>query len=199
MRRIRVVRRLLLLLFCAALAYLAVTTTLVTATMARDDRPEADAIVVLGAAQYNGRPSPVYQARLDHALDLYRSGLAPLMVFTGGRGVPGEQFTEGGAGRRWALEHGVPADQILVEESSRNTFENLRGVSNLLAPRKLHRIILVSDPFHMYRATRQAAAVGLDAAPSPTRSSPINGNPLKVALAVLREDLAVGGWFLGER
>jgi uncharacterized SAM-binding protein YcdF (DUF218 family) len=196
LRRIAAMRRLLFVLMLAVLGYFAVTTALVTATMAKDERPDADAIVVLGAAQYNGRPSPVYQARLDHALDLYRSGMAETIVFTGGRGVPGERFTEGATGREWAIDHGIPADRILVEESSRSTYQNLRGVTRLLAPREMRTIVLVSDPFHMYRAVEQAADVGLTAHPSPTRSSPINGNPLKVALAVLREDIAVGGYFL---
>jgi uncharacterized SAM-binding protein YcdF (DUF218 family) len=189
-------RRLLLLLAFVVLAYFAVTTALVTASMGRDERPRADAIVVLGAAQYNGQPSPIYQARLDHALELYRSGVAPLLVFTGGRGVAGERFSEGGVGRRWAISRGVPAGRILVEESSRNTYENLRGVRRLLAPRGQDTIVLVSDPFHMFRAVEQARDVGLAAHPSPTRSSPISGSPLRVAQAVLREDLAVGGYFL---
>jgi uncharacterized SAM-binding protein YcdF (DUF218 family) len=180
LRRIAAMRRLLFVLMLAVLGYFAVTTALVTATMAK----------------YNGRPSPVYQARLDHALDLYRSGVAETIVFTGGRGVPGERFTEGATGREWAIDHGIPADRILVEESSRSTYQNLRGVTRLLAPREMRTIVLVSDPFHMYRAVEQAADVGLIAHPSPTRSSPINGNPLKVALAVLREDIAVGGYFL---
>jgi uncharacterized SAM-binding protein YcdF (DUF218 family) len=189
-------RRLIALVVFVVLGYFAVTTALVTATMARDERDRADAIVVLGAAQYNGSPSPVYRARLDHALDLWRSGVAPMMVFTGGRGVPGERFSEGGAGRQWAIDHGVPANRILIEESSRSTYENLRGVRKLLAPRRMHRIVLVSDPYHMFRAVEQARDVGLVAQPSPTRSSPISGNPARTALAVLREDLAVGGYFL---
>jgi uncharacterized SAM-binding protein YcdF (DUF218 family) len=189
-------RRLILLVLFVVLGYFTVTTALVTATMGRDERRRADAIVVLGAAQYNGTPSPVYSARLDHALDLWRSGVAPLLVLTGGRGVAGERFSEGGAGRRWAIEHGVPADRILVEESSRTTYENLRGVRRLLAPRRMQRIVLVSDPFHMFRAVEQAEDVGLVAHPSPTRSSPIAGDPARIALAVLREDLAVGGYLL---
>ena len=189
-------RRLIALVVFVVLGYFAVTTALVTATMAKDERNRADAIVVLGAAQYNGSPSPVYRARLDHALDLWRSGVAPMMVFTGGRGVPGERFSEGGAGRQWAIDHGVPANRILIEESSRSTYENLRGVRKLLAPRGMHRIVLVSDPYHMFRAVEQARDVGLVAHPSPTRSSPISGNPARTALAVLREDLAVGGYFL---
>jgi uncharacterized SAM-binding protein YcdF (DUF218 family) len=189
-------RRLLVLVVFVVLGYFAVTTALVTATMAKDERDRADANVVLGAAQYNGSPSPVYRARLDHALDLWRSGVAPMMVFTGGRGVPGERFSEGGAGRQWAIDHGVPANRILIEESSRSTYENLRGVRKLLAPRGMHRIVLVSDPYHMFRAVEQARDVGLVAQPSPTRSSPMSGNPARTALAVLREDLAVGGYFL---
>jgi uncharacterized SAM-binding protein YcdF (DUF218 family) len=189
-------RRLLLLLAFVVLGYFAVTTALVTASMGRDERPRAHAIVVLGAAQYNGQPSPVYQARLDHALELYRAGVAPLLIFTGGRGVEGERFSEGGVGRRWAIAKGVPPNRILVEESSRNTFQNLRGVKRLLQPRGQDTIVLVSDPYHMFRAVEQARDVGLAAHPSPTRSSPVSANPLRMAQAVLREDVAVGGYFL---
>ncbi|HKE99367.1 MAG TPA: YdcF family protein [Actinomycetes bacterium] len=189
-------RRILLLVAFLVLGYFAVTTTLVTAWMGRDQRPRVDAIVVLGAAQYNGHPSPIYQARLDHALDLYRSGVAPIMVVTGGRGVAGERFTEGGTGRRWMIEHGVPERSVLVEESSRTTYQNLRGVRELLVPRDLRRVVLVSDPFHMFRAVEQARDVGLEAYSSPTRSSPVSGRPLRMAWAVTREDLAVGGYFL---
>jgi uncharacterized SAM-binding protein YcdF (DUF218 family) len=190
----RPVRRLLLTLAAVVLAYFGLTTALVTASMGRDERPRADAIVVLGAAQYEGRPSPIYLARLEHALQLYRDGVAPLLVMTGGRGVPGERWTEGAAGRRWAEAHGVPADRILVEESSRNTYQNLIGVSGLLRPKGLDRVVLVSDPFHMFRAMAQAREVGLQPHPSPTRSSPISADPAKLAAAVLREDIAVGAW-----
>jgi uncharacterized SAM-binding protein YcdF (DUF218 family) len=199
-RRRRPVRRLLLTVAALVLAYFGLTTTLVTASMGRDERPRADAIVVLGAAQYEGRPSPIYLARLEHALDLYRDGVAPLLVVTGGRGVAGERWTEGAAGRRWAQEHGVPAGSILVEESSRNTYENLIGVAGLLRPRGLDQVVLVSDPFHMFRAMAQAREVGLEAHPSPTRSSPISASPAKLAAAVLREDIAVGAWVVtGDR
>lgn len=190
----RPVRRLLLTLAAIVLAYFGLTTALVTASMGRDERPNADAIVVLGAAQYQGRPSPIYLARLEHALQLYRDGVAPLLVVTGGRGVPGERWTEGAAGRRWAQQHGVPANRILVEESSRNTYQNLIGVAGLLRPRGLDQVVLVSDPFHMFRAMAQAREVGLRPHPSPTRSSPISASPAKLAAAILREDIAVGAW-----
>jgi vancomycin permeability regulator SanA len=92
-------RRVLLGLLVAVLAYFAVTTTLVARWMGKDERPKVDAIVVLGAAQYDGRPSAIYQARLEHALDLWSGGVAPLLVFTGGK-EPGDRFTEGGSGAR---------------------------------------------------------------------------------------------------
>jgi uncharacterized SAM-binding protein YcdF (DUF218 family) len=189
-------RRLLISLGALVLAYFALTTILVTVSMGRDDRPRSDAIVVLGAAQYEGRPSPIYQARLEHALELYRDGVAPLLVFTGGRGVAGERWTEGAAGRRWAEAHGVPSDRILVEESSKTTYQNLDGVADLLRPKGMRDVVLVSDPFHMFRALAQAREVGLEPHPSPTRSSPISASPAKLTMAVLREDIAVGAWIL---
>lgn len=186
----------MLTLIAVTVGYFGVTTVLVARGMARDERPNVDAIVVLGAAQYQGRPSPIYQARLEHALELYRREVAPLLVFTGGRGVSGERYSEGGAGRLWALEHGVPEKAIMVEEASRTTFQNLRNVQRMLARQGKDEVVLVSDPFHMYRATAQARDVGLRAYPSPTRSSPMSGSPVKLAYAVLREDLAVGAYVL---
>jgi uncharacterized SAM-binding protein YcdF (DUF218 family) len=118
------------------------------------------------------------------------------MVFTGGRGVEGERWTEGAAGRRWAEDRGVPKDKILVEQASRNTYENLIGVAGLLKPRGLTDVVLVSDPFHMFRAMAQAREVGLEPHPSPTRSSPISASPAKLTAAVIREDIAVGAWIL---
>jgi uncharacterized SAM-binding protein YcdF (DUF218 family) len=194
--RRRPVRRFLITVGALVLAYFGLTTVLVTTAMARDDRPRSDAIVVLGAAQYEGRPSPIYQARLEHALELYRDGVAPLLIFTGGRGVEGERWTEGAAGRRWAEEHGVPSGQILVEESSKTTYQNLDGVAEMLRPKGLRDVVLVSDPFHMFRALAQAREVGLVPHPSPTRSSPISASPTKLTMAVLREDIAVGAWIL---
>ena len=102
-------RRILVGLLVLVLAYFAVTTTLVARWMGKDERPQVDAIVVLGAAQYDGRPSAIYQARLEHAVDLWSDRVAPLLVFTGGK-EPGDRFTEGGSGARWAMERGVPQE-----------------------------------------------------------------------------------------
>lgn len=191
-------RRVLLGLLVLVLAYFAVTTTLVARWMGKDERPKVDAIVVLGAAQYDGRPSAIYEARLEHAVDLWRDEVAPLLVFTGGK-EPGDRFTEGGSGARWARERGVPGSVVLTEERSRTTYQNLAGARQLLErrdPGGQHRIVVVSDPFHMFRAVRQAADLGMDAYPSPTRTSPLSASRLKLTELVLREDLAIAGYLL---
>jgi uncharacterized SAM-binding protein YcdF (DUF218 family) len=192
-------RRILLAFLIAVLAYFAVTTFLVASWMGKDERPPADAIVVLGAAQYDGRPSAIYRARLEHAVDLWNAKAAPLLVFTGGKGL-GDRFTEGGSGARWAVEHGVPASATVVEQSSRTTYGNLAGAKRALEARgpgsRRLRIIIVSDPFHMFRAVKQARDLGLDAHPSPTRTSPLSASKLKLTESVLREDLAIGGYVI---
>jgi uncharacterized SAM-binding protein YcdF (DUF218 family) len=201
-RTIRGMRRVLLGLLVAVLAYFAVTTTLVARWMGKDERPRVDAIVVLGAAQYDGRPSAIYQARLEHAVGLYGGGVAPLLVFTGGK-EEGDRFTEGGSGARWALEQGVPASAVLAEEKSRTTYQNLAGAKRVLQHHtpagRRPRIVIVSDPFHMFRAVKQAADLGMDAYPSPTRTSPLSASRVRLTESVLREDLAIGGYLLSGR
>src|SRR6266545_1326676 len=130
-------RRILLALLVLVLTYFAVTTFLVATWMGKDERPSADAIVVLGAAQYDGRPSAIYKARLEHAVDLYNQ--------------------------------------------------------------KLARVVVVSDPFHMYRAVRQARDLGLEAYPSPTRTSPLSASKIRLTESVIREDVAIGGYIIARR
>jgi uncharacterized SAM-binding protein YcdF (DUF218 family) len=192
-------RRVLVGLLVLVLAYFAVSTTLVARWMGKDERPQVDAIVVLGAAQYDGRPSAIYQARLEHAVELWSDKVAPLLVFTGGK-EPGDRFTEGGSGARWALARGVPSAAVLTEEQSRTTYQNLAGAKRALERRDpdggRRRIVVVSDPFHMFRAVRQAADLGMDAYPSPTRTSPLSASRLRLTELVLREDLAIAGYLL---
>lgn len=198
-RILKIMRRVILGILIAVVLYFAVTTALVAIWMTKDDHPKVDAIVVLGAAQYDGRPSAIYAARLQHAVDLYRDGVAPLIVFTGGN-EPGDRFTEGGSGARWAVEHGIPESATLKEETSRTTYENLAGAKKVLDSHlKTHdrpRIVVVSDPFHMLRAMKQADDLGFVAYPSPTRSSPISASHASLTMAVLREDLALGGYLI---
>ena len=152
--------------------------------------PLADAIVVLGAAQYAGRPSPVLQARLDHALALFERDLAPYVVLTGGRG-DGDTQSEAGAGRRYLTKRGVPDSMILSEDEGRTTFTSMRNAAEQLRTVDGHDVLLVSDPFHMLRLSLLARLNGLRPHASPTRTSPISDNPLLEFEYAVRESLAL--------
>jgi uncharacterized SAM-binding protein YcdF (DUF218 family) len=160
--------------FVAGVAYYAVTLYQVHATGQSDHAGPAEAIVVMGAAQYDGRPSPLLRARLDHALELWGQGYAPLMVVTGGN-QPGDRFTEASASRDYLVERGVPPEAIVEESVSHSSYESLEGVARLLTDRGLTKVLLVSDPFHSLRIKLTAEELGLDAEVSPTRTSPVRG------------------------
>ncbi len=168
--------------------YLTVTFVQVWRAAHRDEAKPAEAIVVLGAAQFNGRPSAVLRARLDHALALYRRNLAPVIVVTGG-GQPGDRFTEATASANYLLERGVPDEDVLREVSGRTSFQSLSSVAAFLRDRSISRVLLVSDPFHAYRIAAIADELGLEGHTSPTRTSPIGG--LSEARYYLRETAAV--------
>jgi len=137
----------------------------------RDDHRPADAIVVLGAAQYNGRPSPVFAARLDHAVALYLSGVAPVLIVTGGK-REGDRTTEAAVARQFAMDHDVPESAILVEDRGRTTLESLQSVATIMRRHELKSAIFVSDRTHMLRVLRIAQDQGLVAHGSPTATSP---------------------------
>jgi uncharacterized SAM-binding protein YcdF (DUF218 family) len=137
-----------------------------------DQLEPADAIVVLGAAQYNGRPSPVLKARLDHALQLYRRQLASTIVVTGGIGT-GDRMSEATVGHRYLRARGVPDSALVVRPDGRTTEESMRSVAGWMEERGLGRVLLVSDPFHMARLRLEARRAELVAFTSPTRTSPI--------------------------
>jgi len=141
----------------------------------RDDAARADAIVVLGAAQYDGRPSPVLKARLDHALSLWARHLAPRLVFTGGMG-DGDTTSEAAVGRRYAVKHGVPDSAILTETRGRTTAESMQRVAAMMDTVSGRDVILVSDPFHMLRLSILARRFALVPHTSPTRTSPISSS-----------------------
>ena len=155
-----------------------------------DQARAADAIVVLGAAQYVGRPSPVLKARLDHGIDLYKRGLAPRLIVTGGRGT-GDTTSEAAVSRRYAIKQGVPADSILAESEGRTTSESMRAVASMMEARGMKRAILVSDPFHMLRLDLIARRLGFTAYTSPTRTSPISANRAQSWSYMLAESLKV--------
>src|SRR4051812_46920488 len=139
----------------------------------RDTARPAAAIVVLGAAQYAGHPSPVLRARLDHAIDLWRRHRAPRLILTGGFGDR-DTMSEAAVGQRYAIAHGVPSSAILIENRGRSTDESMRQVAELMRDDSAHSVILVSDPFHMLRLSIIARRYGMTPYTSPTRTSPIS-------------------------
>ncbi len=137
----------------------------------RDQAAPADAIIVLGAAAYDAKPSPVFEERIRHGLDLYQRGYAPTLIFTGGFGGNGARFAESQVARRYALRHDVPADAILIETVSRTTRQNLLEARGLMRSHGLHRAIIVSDPLHMARALRLCRELQIEALASSTPST----------------------------
>jgi len=164
----------------------------------RDEAAPADAIVVLGAAQYDGRPSPVLKARLDHAIDLYEQGYADHLILTGGVGV-GDTVSEAEVGRRYAVRQGVDPKSILLERGGLSTGESMDAVVRLMRQNGLSTAILVSDPFHMLRLRLLAARLGLPAYSSPTRTSPIYVGSNEEWRHILRESLILPSLLLGGR
>jgi uncharacterized SAM-binding protein YcdF (DUF218 family) len=138
-----------------------------------DQRQSADAIMVLGAAQYNGRPSPVLKARLDHAIELYRAGYAAVIVVTGGL-AEGDRTTEATASKRYLVAATIPADSVVVESRGRTTAESMDAAAEYLHASGRARVLLVSDPFHLARLHLEARRVHLVGFTSPTRTSPIS-------------------------
>jgi len=126
-----------------------------------DEVHTADAIVVLGAAQYNGDPSPVFQARLDHAAYLYLEDLSPTIIVTGGR-QPGDTFTEAEAGENYLAAQGISRDDILGETEGSTTYESLEAVTEIAADNGIDSLLLVSDPMHSERVKRMAHDLGFD-------------------------------------
>ncbi|HWG52753.1 MAG TPA: YdcF family protein [Gemmatimonadaceae bacterium] len=161
----------------AALIVLAWVGTVIAVLVVgrRDDARSADAIVVLGAAQYEGRPSPVLRARLDHVLELWRRGVAPVVIVTGGTGV-GDTTSEAMVSRRYLLQRGVPDSVVIMETHGLTTIQSLRAVSSIVAALPGRSVILVSDPFHMLRLSILARHLGLRPFTSPTRTSPISAS-----------------------
>jgi uncharacterized SAM-binding protein YcdF (DUF218 family) len=152
-----------------------VSMTAVERVGRRDEAQRADAIVVLGAAQYVGRPSPVLRARVDHAVSLWKRGLAPTLILTGGTGV-GDTTSEAAVARKYAMSQGVPDRVIVIEIKGRTTSESMRAVARIMDDREQSSVILVSDPFHMLRLSILARRFGLEPYTSPTRTSPITSN-----------------------
>jgi len=159
----------------------------------QDQAAPADAIGVLGAAEYDGRPSPVYRARLDHALELYHRGIAPLIITLGGPG--GDQFTEGFVGEEYLISKGVPEQAIIAETESRNTEESALRIAVIARANGLHRLVVVSDDTHMFRIHAICAAEGLDVLTSPRPRPAVEDRTLE-AERIAHEILSYTFWRL---
>ena len=169
--------RVLLLLVLAAVLYLLLLIVRIHLAGQRDDlaglspeRARADVIIVLGTRQNNGRPSEMFEGRLEHAVALYRSGYAPYLLFTGGKQV-GDNYTEADTGQRYAIHGGVPADAILLEPNGNSTIQSLQACTEIMRQHHLQRAILVSDPFHAFRLRRMVHDLGMKGVVSPTPST----------------------------
>ena len=175
-----------------------VSMALVERAGRRDEAQAAHAIVVLGAAQYVGRPSPVLRARVDHAVSLWKRGLAPTLILTGGTGV-GDTTSEAAVARKYAMSKGVPDGAIVLEIKGRTTSESMRAVARIMEDREQQSVILVSDPFHMLRLSILARRHGLEPHTSPTRTSPITPNREERWKYVVSESVKVPLAYIFER
>ena len=155
-----------------------------------DDAQKADAIIVMGAAQYRGRPSPVLRARLDHALGLWQRGLAPRIVLTGGTG-DGDTISEAAVGRAYVLRLGVPDTAILLENDGRTSSQSLRGAIELLRARRLETAVIVSDPFHMLRLEILGRRRGINLFTSPALPTPAGSRLLRQWGSLIAESFKV--------
>ena len=162
---------------------------------AEDHAAPSDAIGVFGAAEYDGRPSPVYRARLDHALSLYQHRVAPLIITLGGSG--GDQYNEGAVGREYLMAMGVPESAIIAETQSRNTEESARRIAVIARANGLRRLAIVSDGTHLFRIHEICAAEGLDVLTSPRPRAAIDGatnNTVGKLQRIAHEILSYTAW-----
>lgn len=159
----------------------------------QDQAAPSDAIAVFGAAEYDGRPSPVYRARLDHAMSLYIRGIAPLIVTLGGAG--GDQYSEGSVGRDYLLGLGVPQSDIIAETVSRNTADSARRIAVIARANGLRRLVIVSDGTHLFRIHEICSAEGLNVLTSPRPRVPVEGGTDEVS-RVTHEILSYTAWRL---
>lgn len=170
----RWVSRALLLILVVLLAVPVVTAGAVVLASRQDDRRTSDAIIVLGAAQFDGTPQPVLQARLDQVKQLFDDGVAPRIITVGGK-QPGDRFTEAQAGRDALIEAGIPSKSVIAIGQGRDTFASLEAAAAAMDKRGWCTAVLVSDPWHMNRTQAMARDLGIDAVVSPTRTGPTIG------------------------
>ena len=165
-------------LVLAGFVYVCLNIVQVWSVGRSNDSREVDAIVVMGVAQYDGRPSPQLQARLDHVLKLWNEGVATLVVTTGGN-QPGDRFTEARASADYLVAGGIPESSISMEDIGSTTLQSLQGVAEILHSRGLSSVEIVTDPYHALRSRLIAQDLGLTAYVSPTENSAVTGGAEK--------------------
>ena len=173
--------------------------TAVARSIVRDSQKQelapADAIVVFGAEEYVGRPSPVFRARLDHAGELFRRGLAPIVITTGGHAAD-PKFSEGGVGRDYLMHHGVPEAALIAETEASDTSESARSVAAIMRAHQLRSCIAVSDAYHVFRIRKMLEKEGIQVYLAPRPDSP-SKSPWQRSVALLRESVSFLLWRAG--
>jgi len=194
-RRLRMWMRALGIALALALAWVAAVYWLVSRQADQDESRQAEAIVVFGAAEYSGHPSPIYRARLDHAYTLFRRGMAPLIITTGGA-AEDPSFSEGGVGRDYLVSRGVPDGNIIAETQSSDTSQSAARVANILRANGMHNCLAVSDGYHMFRVKQmlERQAITVYASPRPGSKLPSRWERMRVKL---REVMSYTAWRLG--
>jgi uncharacterized SAM-binding protein YcdF (DUF218 family) len=187
--------RLLLLLLLLVASFLTVTAIQVVHTASLQELHPADAIVIFGAAEYSGRPSPVLRARLDHALDLFHRGLAPVIITTGGAAAD-PIFSEGGVGRDYLMRHGVPERSLIAETQGRDTAESALRVGVIMRANGLHSCVAVSDAYHVFRIRKLLEREGLGPVYVAPRPDSLPRSAGQRAFAALREATSYLVWTL---
>jgi uncharacterized SAM-binding protein YcdF (DUF218 family) len=188
--------RLLLLLAASAALFIAIIAVQVTRTASLEEIHPADAIVVFGAAEYSGHPSPVLRARLDHALDLFHRGLASVVITTGGAAAD-PTFSEGGVGRDYLMRHGVPERGLIAETQGRDTSESAVRIAVIMHANGLHSCIAVSDAYHVFRIRKLLEHEGIGPVYVAPRPDSRPHSVVQRTVAVLREAASYLAWKCG--
>ena len=194
-RRPRIWLRLLLISVGGVLAWFIAVFWLVSRQAGRDESRHADAIVVFGAAEYFGHPSPIYRVRLDHAYTLFKNGFAPLIITSGGA-ADDPTFTEGGVGRDYLVSRGVPDGAVIAETQGADTSESAARIAKIFRTNHLHSCLAVSDGYHMFRVKKMLEGEGVTAYASPRPDSGLS-NRWQRTKVKLREVVSYTAWKLG--
>src|SRR5215469_1299177 len=189
---------LLILLAVVVISFFVSTASQIVRAASLQEVPEADTIIVFGAAEYSGRPSPVLKARLDHALDLFHRGVAPVVITTGGA-ASDPKFSEGGVGKDYLMHHGVPERSLIAETQGRDTSESAVRVAVIMRANSLHSCVAVSDAYHVFRIRKLLEHEGIRPVYTAPRLDTRPHSILQRAGAALREATSYLVWRIGIR